>query len=164
MAHGSSLVVSRLAGEIVTALVTGGIGLAVAIGATEYGIAWTPAGPEPGAFPFGVGVLITAGSVVNLVQAVRRRNGDVFVDGTHLSRIASFFIPVCLFVALSVMVGLYVATAVYLAAVMIVQGRYNPLVSAGVGVGVALFFYVVLEVWFRVPLLKGPLEAWLGLH
>jgi hypothetical protein len=33
-----------------------------------------------------------------------------------------------------------------------------------VGIGTSAFFYLVLEVWFKVPLLKGPLEAALGLH
>jgi hypothetical protein len=46
---------------------------------------------------------------------------------------------------------------------MIWQGRYHPLIAAVVSIGVAVFFYAVLELGFKVPLLKGPLEAALGL-
>ena len=60
--------------------------------------------------------------------------------------------------------GLYVATALYLGAVMYVQGGYRLVTSAAVAIATSAFFYVVLETWFRVPLLKGPLEAALGIH
>ena len=30
-------------------------------------------------------------------------------------------------------------------------------------VGAAVLLWLVFETWFQVPLLKGPLEAWLGL-
>ena len=69
-----------------------------------------------------------------------------------------------LFVAASVWLGFYVATVLYLAGVMRVQGRYRWWMALAVAVGSAAFFYVVLEAWFKVPLLKGPLEAALGIH
>jgi hypothetical protein len=69
-----------------------------------------------------------------------------------------------LFVVAALVVGLYVAAALYLTAVMRMQGGYRFVVSALTGVAAALFFYVVLELVFQVPLLKGPLEAALGLH
>jgi hypothetical protein len=47
---------------------------------------------------------------------------------------------------------------------MWLQGGYRPWLGALAGVGVAGFFYVVLELWFRVPLLKGPLENALGIY
>ncbi len=66
--------------------------------------------------------------------------------------------------AASVWLGFYVATILYLAGVMRVQGRYRWWMALAVAIGSAAFFYVVLEVWFKVPLLKGPLEAALGIH
>ena len=47
--------------------------------------------------------------------------------------------------------------------VMWLQGRYNVAVAAVVSVGVAVFFYLVLDIGFQVPLLKGPFEAAIGL-
>jgi hypothetical protein len=45
-----------------------------------------------------------------------------------------------------------------------VQGKYRLVISAASGIAAAVIFYFVLEVAFQVPLLKGPLEAALGLY
>ncbi|MDQ2917370.1 MAG: tripartite tricarboxylate transporter TctB family protein [Casimicrobiaceae bacterium] len=157
--------VTRFAAEMVTALVTFGLGSAVMIGAREYGTGWTESGPEPGAFPFYVGVLVMAASVGNLVWAWRkRRPGAVFLDAPQLRRIAAFGLPLLGFVALSVTLGFYVAIALYLGAVMRLQGKYRWVPCIAVAFGTSAFFFLVLEVWFKVPLLKGPLEAALRLH
>ena len=47
---------------------------------------------------------------------------------------------------------------------MVVQGRYRLPRALAVSVGSAVIFYLIFEVWFRVPLLKGPLEALLKIH
>ena len=157
--------VSRRTAEIATGLVTGGLGVAVAMGAREHGVRWGDAGPEAGMFPFYVGLLIVAGSLGNIVLAiVPRRAPELFLDGLQAGRIASFFLPIALFVLGSLWLGLYVATALYLAVVMRIQGGYRLIVSVAAGIGMAVFFFVVLEIWFKVALLKGPLEAALGIH
>ena len=46
---------------------------------------------------------------------------------------------------------------------MLRHGRHGAALTAAVSVGVPLFFYVVFERWFLVPLPKGPLEALVGL-
>jgi hypothetical protein len=157
--------VTRFAAEIVTALVTLALGATVVVGSREYGNGWNAGGPEPGTFPFYVGLLVVAASAGNLFVAWRkRRGGSAFVDAAKARRIAAFGLPLLGFVALSLTVGFYVATALYLAGVMRVQGRYRWWSCIAVGIGTSAFFYLVLEVWFKVPLLKGPLEAALGLH
>jgi putative tricarboxylic transport membrane protein len=35
--------------------------------------------------------------------------------------------------------------------------------TAAVALGVSVVFFLLFEVWFKVPLPKGPLESWLGL-
>ena len=156
---------TRFAAELVVALVTLALGAAVIIGAREYGTGWNASGPEPGAFPFYVGLIVVAASAGNLFVAWRRRDGHrVFVEAEQVRRIAAFGVPLLGFVALSLTLGFYVATAVYLGGVMRVQGRYRWLFCIAVAFGTAVFFYLVLEVWFKVPLLKGPLEALLGVH
>lgn len=157
--------VSRRTAEIATGLVTGALGVAVAVGALDYGVRWGDAGPEAGMFPFYVGLLIVAGSLGNIVQVlVQRRAPELFLDGLQARRIGSFFLPIALFVLASLWLGLYVSTALYLAAVMRIQGGYRLVVSVAAGIGMAVFFFVVLEIWFKVALLKGPLEAALGIH
>lgn len=156
---------TRFAAEVVTALVTLALGAAVVVGALEYGVGWTEGGPQPGAFPFYVGLLVAAASAGNMLLAFRRRQPRaVFVAPEQARRIAAFGLPLLGFVALSLTLGFYVATAVYLAGVMRFQGRYRVAACIAVGVGTAAFFFVVLEAWFKVPLLKGPLEALVGLH
>jgi hypothetical protein len=157
--------VSRFLAEILVAALTAIAGVTVVFGALEFGISWGAGGPQPGTFPFYVGLVIVAASVGNFVQVLLRTDRSaVFVDAPHMRRVAAFFVPIVLFVALTMLVGLYVASALYLGSVMYVQGRYRIATALVVAIGTASFFYVVLELWFKVPLLKGPLEHALGLY
>jgi hypothetical protein len=136
------------------------------IGALEFGIGWSSSGPGPGAFPFYMGLLVTGASFVNLAQAVigRHRLQGMFVDGEQALRVAMFLGPVILFVIATFLLGMYVAAALYLTLTMWLQGGYRLALSALTGVAAAVFFYVVLEYLFQVPLPKGPLEAAIGLY
>ena len=155
--------ISRFAMECAASAATGAVGAAVAVGGLQSGIGWNEAGPEPGTFPFAVGLIIVAGSLGTLVQAIRVRDRGVFLDGLRLRQVAAFFGPMAAFVALSLPLGLYVASALYLAGVMALQGGYRLRSAVPVGLGVAALLWLVFETWFQVPLLKGPIEAWLGL-
>jgi hypothetical protein len=157
--------ISRFTAEIGTACVTAALGLLIINGSLEHGIGWGSAGPEPGAFPFYIGLLIAIASSAVIVQAVVQRHQltERFVDRTQARRVTTFFIPIVLFVPAAMFLGLYVSTAIYLFVVMIWQGRYHPLIAFVVSVGVAVFFYLVLELGFKVPLLNGPLEGAFGL-
>jgi hypothetical protein len=159
------MTVSRFALEVATALATAAFGVAVVTGATEFGIGWGDAGPEPGYFPFYVGLLIVLGSVGVLVQAFVLYRGRPFrfLDAAQARRLAAFFLPVIGFVLASLALGLYVAAVLYIAGAMWLKGRYRIWTALAVAIGLAVFFYVVFEIWFQVPLLKGPLEAALGL-
>jgi hypothetical protein len=42
-------------------------------------------------------------------------------------------------------------------------GKYSWLMVVSVPVGVMVAFFLTFEIWFAVPLPKGPLEAALGL-
>jgi hypothetical protein len=158
--------VTRSMAEVGTALATAALGIAAMIGALEFGIGWTSSGPAPGAFPFFMGLLVTAGSTVNLAQAVigRHELKDAFFDREQALRVAAFFGPVVLFVIATFFLGMYVAAALYLTLTMWLQGGYRLPLSALTGIASALFFYVVLEYFFQVPLPKGPLEAALGIY
>jgi len=117
--------------------------------------------------PFYIGIMIVLASLANAVQAVWHRSSfadRIFLDRHRLERIATFFVLVTAFVALSAVLGLYVAAVIYVLAATWWQGGYRPWIGAACGVTAALFFYVVLEKGFQVPLLKGPLEAALGIY
>jgi putative tricarboxylic transport membrane protein len=157
--------VSRYAAELAAAALTFCVGAAIVLGSREYGTGWTDAGPEAGAFPFYVGIVVVAASLGNALQAWRRRRERaVFASAQQIGRIAAFAVPMALFVAACVFLGFYVATVLYLGLVMRFQGHYGWWRSALVALGTSAFFFVVLELWFKVALLKGPLEAALGIH
>jgi hypothetical protein len=157
--------VSRFAAETATAFVTLALGAAIVIGAREYGTGWTAAGPEPGTFPFCVGILVVVASLGNFAAAWRKRRAGIpFIDATQARRIAAFALPMVGFVVLTLTLGFYVATAIYLAAVMRFQGGYRWLAALAVAVGTSAFFFLLLDVWFKVPLLKGPVEAAMRIH
>jgi hypothetical protein len=59
-------------------------------------------------------------------------------------------------------IGIYVASAIYIAAFMLYMGRYRVITSAAVGIGVSIALFFMFEIWFLVPLPKGPLEEMLG--
>ena len=158
--------VSRWHAELAAAAVTAGLGLTVMNGALEYGVAWRTAGPQAGTFPFLMGLLVLIGSAGTAVQAPlgRRDLASPFLEGEQMRRVVSFVGPIVLFVAGALWLGLYVAGALYLTLVMWLQGGYRPVVSLATGIAAAVFFYAVLEFAFQVPLLKGPLEAAIGLY
>ena len=162
----SGTVVSRFTMEVATSLMTMAVGATVTFGSLEFGTGWGDAGPQPGYFPFYVGLIVILASLGVLVQAfvTHRKQHQAFLTVEQGTRILSFFGPMAGFVVLSMLLGLYVALSLYLAGVMTLQGGYRPLKAIAVGVCSALTFYVVFEIWFQVPLLKGPLEALLGIH
>ena len=157
---------SRLSAEIATAVFTAVVGVIVVAGALEYGIQWKSSGPEAGAFPFCVGLLIVLASAANLLQAFATRGHPKasFIDRAQAMCLLSFVGPMAAFIGVAPVLGLYVAMALYLFTVMRFQGHYGTLVSLAVALATAAFFFAVLEIGFQVPLLKGPVETWLGLH
>jgi hypothetical protein len=158
--------VSRWQAELAAAAATAGLGLTIMIGAVEYGVAWRTAGPQAGTFPFLMGLLVVLGSAGTAVQTAlaRRDLAMPVIDREQAWRVLSFVGPIVLFVAGTLWLGLYVSGALYLTLVMWLQGGYRPHVSLATGIVAAVFFYLVLERAFQVPLLKGPLEAAFGLY
>jgi hypothetical protein len=161
--------ITRFQAEIATAIATLCFGLIIVTGSREFGVGWDSSGPQPGAFPFYVGLLIALASAGTIVTTVVRRLGgsaalaEGFLDGAQAKRVASFFFPMLGFVVWSVLGGMYTATVVYLAGVMRFQGGFGWLPSLATAIGTAAAFYFGLEKFAQVGLLKGPLDMLLGL-
>lgn len=156
--------ITRYQAELATATITAALGLAVMVGATEFGIGWTKSGPEPGTFPFYMGLLVAVASSGTFLQAALRPalRGETFLDGRQLRTVAAFVLPMIAFVIVTKLLGLYVATALYLFGSMLFQGGYRAWSSVVVAVAVPFLLYLVLERAFKVYLLKGPIESALG--
>jgi hypothetical protein len=158
--------VSRSTMEMATALATLVTGVAVMWGSIEHDIGWGDSGPAAGYFPFRLGVLIVLGSIANFALALRRRSHDtsMFLTREQGKRVLAFGLPVVAFVLVSVWLGLYIGAMLYLFLVMVFQGGYRPLFAITVAVGLAVAMRLIFPIWFKVPLLTGPLEAMLGLY
>lgn len=123
-------------------------------------------GPAPGYFPFYIAVIMAIASSVNFLRAalgIDRSAAETFVGKTGFGRVLAVLVPTIGYVAMIQFLGIYVASAIFIAGFMVLLGK-EPIWKAvviGIGVPIALFF--MFEKWFLVPLPKGPLEAMLGL-
>ena len=166
MQNPSRILVSRFAMEVATSLFTMALGAVALFGSIEFGIGWGDAGPQPGYFPFYVGLIIIIASTFNLVMGVvhHRDRVEEFLTSEQAHRVVAFFGPMFLFVLISSYLGVYVGMILYLFSVMVFQGGYRPHKAIAVSLITAVANYFLFEVWFKVPLLKGPLEALIGIH
>ncbi|WP_457299423.1 tripartite tricarboxylate transporter TctB family protein [Phyllobacterium sp. P5_D12] len=158
--------ISRKTMEILTALLTAGAGFAVCYGSWRSGIGWSETGPGAGYFPFYIGALIVLGSLVTLLRSLffYQHDGEVFLDVKRAKPVLGFSLPIVAFIVVSLFLGLYVGTALYIFASMKWQGSYRWWVSVVSALAVTALFYLVFEIGFQVPLLKGPVESWLGIY
>lgn len=157
--------VSLRVADIAVALLFLAASAVVISDSVRLGFHWQPnEGPAPGYFPFYIAVLMAIASLVNLARALPRPDGEVapMTSVPGALRMAAIFLPAVVFVFAISYVGIYVASAVYIAAFMLFVGRFSAWKAFAVSLGVALVSFLMFEVWFLVPLPKGPLEAAFG--
>jgi putative tricarboxylic transport membrane protein len=148
--------------ELVTAVVILAFGAVVIWDSRRLGASWGSDGPQAGYFPFYIGLLIVMASAVNLVRALRDPFIRIFLTVGQAKLVLLILIPLTVYVALIQWLGIYVASTIYIAVFMIWLGKDSVVKALLVSFGVSLSFFLMFEVWFRVPLIKGPLEAALG--
>lgn len=157
---------SRLRLELIGCGVVFVLGALAVLGAMEHSIGWADDGPQAGYFPFRLGVVLLVCSVLIALQAMANRTelaGEQMLSREGARRILGFFLPLIGYVAIAQFLGLYIATALYLLLVTRWIGRHPWRTCIGVAVGVPVVSWLLFEIWFSVPLLKGPVEIWLGL-
>ena len=149
--------------EIGVAAFTALFALIVMAGSVQAGIGWGAEGPKAGFFPFYVGLMILAASIVNFGAAIsQRRDGELFAEWGQLGQVMAMLVPTAIYVALIPWIGIYVASIILIAVFMRWLGRYNWGMVAAVSLGVPLVTFFVFERWFLLPLPKGPIETYLG--
>ncbi len=150
--------------DIVVALAFLVLAAIVMMDSTRLGFRWREDGPAAGYFPFYIGVIIAVSSIVNLVRAFRNTAAaqKTFVTKPAFRQVLAVLIPLCVYVVFVGWIGIYVASAIYIALFMWYFGRYSPAKGAAIGVAVSAVLFLMFEVWFLVPLPKGPLEDFLG--
>ncbi|GGF88158.1 hypothetical protein GCM10007301_55080 [Azorhizobium oxalatiphilum] len=156
--------VTRRTMDIVVALLFMGLAGLVMADSWRIGARWASDGPQAGYFPFYVGLIMMVASVTTLLQNLLTRHPDRanFVDRSQFRSVLQVLVPTIAYVVLIAFIGLYVASAIFIAFFMWWLGKYKPLLIVPVAIGVPLVLFVMFEVWFLVPLPKGPLETALG--
>jgi hypothetical protein len=141
-------------------------GLIVIYDSLRLGMRWIADGPQPGYFPFYLGVIICVSAAITFVFALRlpEARNKTFVERGQLRLVLSVLIPSALYVALVGWLGIYVSAVLFIALFMRWLGKYPWWKVALVSVGNSVVFFLIFERWFLVPLPKGPLETWLGFN
>ena len=140
------------------------IGMVMVIDNYRIGAGWAPDGPESGYFPMRIGAIICICSAALLLQLLfsKNRNTDTFVTGARLRPVLLVLIPTIAYVLAIQLIGIYVASTLFIAVFMRVMDKYGWAKTALVSIGVNATLFWLFEVQFLVSLPKGPLEALFG--
>jgi putative tricarboxylic transport membrane protein len=133
----------------------------------RLGFGWQEVhGPRPGYFPFYIGLIICIAALVNVVGALRMapEKNKAFVQVGQLKLVLTVLIPTAIFAAAVTWIGIYASAVLFIGFFMRWLGKYPWWKVAAVSIGTIVVFYTVFEIWFKVPLPKGPLESLLGLN
>jgi hypothetical protein len=131
----------------------------------RIGAQWASDGPQAGYFPWltGCALALSGGWVAaSTLWRWKKMQGDVFVSWARLKPVLSMLLPTIAFVILVKLIGMYVAAAIFIAGFMIWQGRYSILKAGAVALIMPFLVFLLFEIWFLVPLPKGPIERMLG--
>jgi hypothetical protein len=150
--------------EIVVAGLIFALGVVVVYDSHRLGAGWASDGPEAGYFPFYIGLLICLASGWIVVQTIisKHASAGVFVSLRKLRLVFAVLLPAIGFVVAVYFIGLYVSAALFIAAFMRWQGGFSVTRIVPISLTVPILLFFMFEIWFLVPLPKGPVEALFG--
>ena len=150
--------------ELVVAAIVFALGALVAYDSYRLGSGWASDGPQSGYFPFYIGLFTCICGAVVFAQGLHRLKTDqqVFVTPSQLKQVLVILLPSTVYVLGVQLIGIYVSSALFITMFMRLAGKYSWIRSIAVGVGVSVSAFVMFEIWFKIPLPKGPLESLLG--
>jgi putative tricarboxylic transport membrane protein len=155
---------SRCAVDAAVAAIAFLIGVAVMIDTYHLGAGWAQGSPQSGYFPFRIGAIICIVSAVILLQSLfsKSRDTEPFVQWEQFKPVLLVLLPTLAYVLAIQLIGIYVASALFIAAFMRLMGRQSWLKIMLISIGVSAVLFWLFELQFLVPLPKGPLEALFG--
>ena len=158
--HGNAHGVATYVVEAAVAFVGLVFGIIVIVGSMELGTGWTTDGPGAGDFPYYMGIIISGCCAWIIGKALfgKNKNTEIFVENEAFKRVLAVLIPIVLFVFGIELVGLYVAGTIYITLFMVILGKFSWVKSALLGICVSVFFFLMFEVWFLVPLYNGMFD------
>ena len=151
--------------DIITSIAFLAVGLTVMVGSLKLGASWGVDGPEAGYFPFYISLIIMLSSAITLYQVAvvnKNKKTESFVEREPFKQVMAVLLPAIVFVLGVQLIGIYVASAIYIAIFMVWLGKYPIWKAIVVSLGVSAALYLMFEFWFQVPLPHGswfnPLE------
>jgi putative tricarboxylic transport membrane protein len=159
---GSPTAITRRTAEIATALVIAAFAMLAIVSTYQIGAGWSDDGPQAGYFPMRMGIAIFVASIAVLIQAIRKNDQSAFVEREQLKLVATVLLPLTVYIATIQYIGIYVASALFIGIFMALVGKFSWLKSVITGVGINLAIFWIFEIFFKVPLPKGPLEQMFG--
>lgn len=140
------------------------IGVVMMVDNYKMGAGWATDGPQSGYFPFRVGAIICIASAFVCFKALfgKNRNHTVFVSWVRFRLVLLVLVPTIVYVLAIQLLGIYVASAVFVAAFMRVMDKRSWVKVALISIGMSATLFWLFEIQFLVPLPKGPLESLFG--
>ena len=152
--------------EVLVAALFFAVGVVVVYDSVRLGFGWQEVhGPQPGYFPFFIGLIICVASLINIARALalRPERNKAFVYAGQLKLVLAVLVPAAVYVAAVAWIGIYAASFLFIGFFMRWLGAYPWWKVAAVSAAAVAVFFLIFEKWFLVPLPKGPLESLLGL-
>ncbi len=145
--------------DVVVALGLMAVGLLVIGDSIRLGFGWGISGPQAGFFPFymGLGIVIcTFFIVLRAVRTLKKEgSGKPLIMKGGLPQILWVLLPATGMVLLSELIGLHLATVLYLAFYMGVLGKIHWGKVILLSILVPLVIYIVFDRLFLIPLPEG---------
>jgi putative tricarboxylic transport membrane protein len=159
--HGA---VSQRAVGIATSIAVFLAGVVMIVDNYHLGAGWAEDGPQAGYFPLRIGVILCIASAWLVYHEITTMAGakKIFVTYARLRPVLAVLVPTSLYVAAIQLLGIYVASALFIAFFMRSMGEFAWPKTALVSVGTSAALFWMFEIQFMVPLPKGPLEAMFG--
>jgi hypothetical protein len=150
--------------DAIAAVVVFLIGVVMMVDNYKVGAGWAADGPQSGYFPFRVGAIICIAAVIVFVKALfgKKRNQEIFVSWQRFRLVLMVLVPTIVYVLAIEFAGMYVASAVFIAAFMRVMDKRAWWKVGLISIGASATLFWLFEIQFMVPLPKGPLEALFG--
>lgn len=150
--------------DLVVAVLIFALGALVVYDSNRLGSRWGADGPQAGYFPFYIGLLVCISSTVVFVQSLLKLKHDkqIFVSIPQLKRVLVILVPSTVYVLGVQLIGIYVSSVVFIGLFMRIFGKYSWLHSVLVSLAVSVIAFLLFEIWFKIPLPKGPVESLIG--
>jgi putative tricarboxylic transport membrane protein len=150
--------------ELVTSVVLLLIAVVMMFDSYRIGWGWGVEGPQAGYFPFRIGAIMGIASLVVFLRPffAKKQDGKVFVTREQFKLVLAVFVPTLVYVLVTQVIGIYVASTLFIGGFMKTMEKTSWLKTVLVSVGVSAVLFWMFEIQFLVSLPKGPLEALFG--